>query len=178
MSPHPSAGFLQCLCNKNPFRPVSGNVPETNKGPANPFICCWMEPGEEAYSGNPTFLFDSEVLFTSFTCSSFPGFILAEQKDQEEKKFTIPDNLYAFEKWPRFSLLNQMYSSAEFFWEVFQGQPVCQLLFISYAEVKIWWEVNSQKHPPHPAGRKQCIRSNLPEVSLRDQERWTPIYHH
>lgn len=126
MSPHPSAGFLQCLCNKNPFRPVWGNVPETNKGPANPFICCWMEPGEEAYSSNPTFLFDSEVLFTSFTCSSFPGFILAEQKDQEEKKFTILDNLYAFEKWPRISLLNQMYSSAGFFWRCFRGS-----LFVS-----------------------------------------------
>lgn len=96
-----------------------------------------MGPGEEAYSSNPTLLLDSEVLFTSFTCSSFPGFILAEQKDQEEKKFTIPDNLYAFEKRPRFSLLNRTYSSAEFCLEVFQGQPVCQLLLISHAEVKI-----------------------------------------
>lgn len=93
MSPHPKALFPQCLCNKTPFRPVWGNAPETNKGPANPFICCWKEPGKEAYSSNPTFLFHSEVPFSSFTCSSFQGFILAEQKDHEEKKFTIPDNL-------------------------------------------------------------------------------------
>lgn len=63
--------------------------------------------------------------------------------------------------------------------EVFQGQRVCQFVFVSHAEVKIWWEVNSQKAPhPSPGGRKQCIWSNLPEVSLRDWERWTPIYHH
>lgn len=54
---------------------------------AIPFICCWKEPGEEAYSSNLTFLFDSEVLLTSFRCSSFPGFMPAEQKDYEEKKF-------------------------------------------------------------------------------------------
>lgn len=156
-----------------------GECARDHKGPANPFICCWKEPGEEAYSSIPTFLFHSEVLFSSFTCSSFPGFILAEQKNHEEKRFTIPDIFVSF--WGKCCvfLYRIKYIHELSILEVFQGQRVCQFVFISHAEVRIGWEVNSQKPPhPSPAGRKQCIWSNLPEVSLRDRERWTPIYHH
>lgn len=179
MSPHPNALFPQCLCNKNPFRPVWRNVPETNKGPANPFICCWKEPGEEAYSSNPTVLFHPEVLFSSFTCSSFPGFILAEQKDHEGKEVYNPRQFVSFWGNGHVFLYRIKYIHQLGILEVFQWQRVCQFMFISHAEVKIWWEVNSQKAPhPSPGGRKQCIWSNLPEVSLRDLERWAPIYHH
>lgn len=124
-----------------------GNAPQTNKGPVNPFIWCWKEPGEEAYSSNPTFLFHSEVLFSSFTRSYFPGFLLAGQTDHEEKEVYDSKQFASFlRKWSYLSLSNQIYLSAECF-EGVSGAACLSVCVISYAEAKNWWEVNSQKAP-------------------------------
>lgn len=181
MSPHPKALLPQRLSNKYPFKPVWGNAPETNKGPTNPFICCWKEPGEEAYSSNPTFLFHSELLFfPNLHAVPSQGLFLLNRRITRKRSLQSHTLCKLLRKWSCFFFfyLNQIYSSDEYFGGVSGAACLSVCVYLSL-EVKIWWEVNSQKAlHPSPGGRKQCIWSNLPEVSLRDLERWTPIYHH
>lgn len=81
---------------------------------------------------------------------SSQGFILAEQEDHERKEVYNSKQFVSFLwKWTCFSLSNQIYSSAECFGGV-SGAACLSVYVISYTEVKNWWEVNSQKPPPHP----------------------------
>lgn len=177
-SPHPEALFRQCLCNENLFRPVWG-MRQRPQGSSKSLYLLLKGARWGGLFQHPNISVPLWSAFLLIHMQFLPRVYSCWTEESWGKEVYNPRHFVSFWGKCRVFLYRIKYIHEPSILEVFQGQRVCQFVFISHVEVKIWWEVNSQKPPhPSPAGRKQCIWSNLPEVSLRDRERWTPIYHH
>lgn len=178
-SPLPKALFPQCPCNKNPFRPVWGKCATDQQGSGKSLYLMlkgarWGGLFQQPNISVP--LWSAFLLIHMQLLPRVSSRWTEGSRGKRSLQFQTICELFE-EMLVSFFIESNIFISWVF-WRCFRGSVFVSLCYLLRGSLELMRGKFPEGPHPSPGGCKQRIWSNLPEVSLRDWERWTPIYHH